>query len=304
MDLSAMKVFCDVIETGSFSRAAALNSLTQTAVTRKVQVIEEQLGCRLIDRSKGRKGHLPTAAGTLYYDGCRKILSSYRTLVERIGDAQGDVNGTVRVETVYSVGLHELPRHMKDFLRLYPRAQIHVEYSRRNRIYDACLSERTDLGIVAYPTEQRRIGVIPFRTDRLVLICAPNHALARKRSIRFGEFDNVPFVGFEGDIPTRRAIDQYAEEAGASLDVHMAFDNIETIKRSVEVGLGISVVPRSTVDQEVRVSTLRAIPIVPVCERPIGIIYKKGRPLSLTARRFIELLTEQGPGTGENIKQS
>jgi DNA-binding transcriptional LysR family regulator len=293
MDLDSMKVFCDVVETGSFSRAAMLNSLTQAAVTRKIQGIEGQLGCRLIDRSKGRKVHAPTAAGAMYYEGCRKILSSYRALVERIGDARGDVGGTVRVETVYSVGLHELPSHVKDFLRLYPRAQIHIEYNRTNRIYDDCMSERADLGIVAYPAEQRRIGVIPFRTDRLVLICAPGHRLAAKRTVRFEDLDGVPFVGFEGDIPTRLAIDRHAEAAGCSLDVQMAFDNIETIKRSVEVGLGVSVVPRGTVEQEVRVNALRAIPIVPACERPIGIIFKKGRPFSLTAHRFVELLTGQ-----------
>lgn len=285
-----MKIFSDVVETGSFSRAAALNSLTQTAVSRRVQAMEERLGCRLINRSKGRRGHAPTPAGTLYYKGCQEILARHRELVERIGETRGEVAGVVRVETVYSVGLHELPQHVKQFLRRYPKARIHLEYNRTNRIYDNCLSERADLGIVAYPTEQARIGVMPMRNDRLVMICAPDHKLARRRGVGFEDLDGVPFIGFEKDIPTRRAIDRHAAASGVTLDVAMEFDNIETIKRSVEVGLGVSVVPRNTVVQEVRVGTLSAVALSPAIDRPIGIIYKRGRPFTLTARRFVELL--------------
>lgn len=293
MDLDSMKIFADVLETGSFSRAATLNTLTQTAVSRRIQGLEQRLGCRLIERSKGRKGIVATAAGELYYEGCKELLRSYRELVERIGEVQGEVSGTVRVETVYSVGLHELPRHVKDFLREYPKANIRLEYNRTNRIYDDCLSGKADLGIVAYPAEQRHIGVIPLRTDRLVAICAPDHLLARRRSVTFSDLAGVPLVGFESDIPTRRAIDRYAAEEGCSLSVTMAFDNIETIKRSVEVGLGLSVVPRGTIEREVRSGVLRALPLVPRRDRPIGIIYKRGVRFTLTTRKFIDLLTSR-----------
>src|SRR5689334_13063324 len=140
MRLDDMKVFCDVIETGSFSRAAALNSLTQTAVSRKIQSIEAQVGACLVERSKGRRDHAPTPAGQVFYQGCREILSRYRTTLEKIAEARNEVSGTIRVETVYSVGLHELARHVKAFLKRYPRAQIYLEYNRSNRIYDNCLT--------------------------------------------------------------------------------------------------------------------------------------------------------------------
>jgi DNA-binding transcriptional LysR family regulator len=301
MQIDAMKVFCDVVETKSFSRAAALNSITQTAVTRKIQGIEERLGCRLLVRSRGRRGHATTAEGEIFYAGCREIIGRYREIVERVAESKGEVSGVVRVETVYTVGLHELPQHVKSFLRLYPRAKIHIEYNRTNRIYDDCLSERADLGIVAYPAEQPRIGVIPFRTDRLVVICAPDHALAKREEVTLGELEGVAFIGFEPDIPTRRAVDSHAAEAGVALDIHMEFDNIETIKRSVEVGLGVSVVPRMTVAQEVKVGTLVAIPLAPAIDRPIGIIFKRGRPFTLTARRFVELL--QGAAAPEGVHE-
>jgi DNA-binding transcriptional LysR family regulator len=296
MRLDDMKVFCDVIETGSFSRAAALNSLTQTAVSRRIQAIEEQVGFRLIDRSKGRRDHAPTLAGQIYYEGCREILSRYRTLLERIRESRGEVSGTIRVETVYSVGLHELARHVKAFLKRDPRAQITLEYNRSNRIYDNCLTERADLGIVAYPAEAPNIGVIALRSDRLVMICAPDHPLAKRRNVGFADLEGSPFVAFEKDIPTRIAIDRKVAETGASLDILMEFDNIETIKRSVEVGLGISVVPQATVVQEERVGTLSVVPLLPVIERPIGIIYKRTRPFTDTMRRFVDVLVE---GDGE-----
>jgi DNA-binding transcriptional LysR family regulator len=292
MDLDDLKVFCDVVETGSFSRAAALNSLTQTAVSRKIQSIEARLACRLVERSKGRRGTTPTPAGTLFYEGCRELLARYRDLVDRIGESRGEVTGTVRVETVPSVGLHELTRPVKAFLRRYPRATIHLEYNRSNRIYDDCLTERVDLGIVAYPVEQPRIGVVRLKADRLVLICAPDHPLAGRSAVSFRDLERTPFVTFATDIPTRLAIDRHAAEAGATLDVSMEVDNIETIKRSVEVGLGISVVPGVTILQEIRVGSLVAVPIEPACERPIGVIYKRSRPFTLTMRRFIDVLLE------------
>jgi DNA-binding transcriptional LysR family regulator len=287
-----MKVFCDVVETGSFSRAATLNSLTQTAVTRRVQAIEEQVGSRLIERSKGRRDHAPTPAGQIFYEGCREILSRYRSLVEQIGEATHELSGTLRVETVYSVGLHELARYVKAFLKRYPRAQITLEYNRSNRIYDNCLTERADLGIVAYPVEHRNIGVIPLRSDRLVMIAAPDHPLSERDEVGFGDLGGTPFVAFEKDIPTRIAVDRQAEEAGTRLDILMEFDNIETIKRSVEVGLGISVVPGATVVEEARIGTLRVVPLVPVVERPIGIIYKRSRPFTATMQRFVDVLVE------------
>jgi DNA-binding transcriptional LysR family regulator len=202
------------------------------------------------------------------------------------------VSGAVRVETVYSVGLHELTRHVKAFLKRYPLAQITLEYNRSNRIYDDCLTERADLGIVAYPAEHRNIGVIPLRSDRLVVICAPDHALVGRERAGFADLAGTPFVAFEKDIPTRLAVDRHAEEAGVRLDVRMEFDNIETIKRSVEVGIGISVVPLATVVQETRVGTLVALPLEPLVERPIGIIFKKTRPFTNTMQRFVDVLVE------------
>lgn len=290
--LDDMKVFCDAIETGSFSRAASLNSLTQTAVSRRIQAIEETVGARLVERSKGRRGHAPTPAGKLFYDGCREILARYRQTVERIADSGDEVSGAIRVETVYSVGLHELARHVKVFLKRYPRAQIALEYNRSNRIYDDCLTERADLGIVAYPEEQRFLGVIPLRSDRLAVICSPDHPLAKRSHAGFADLAGTPFVAFERDIPTRIAIDRHAEAAGVRLEVWMELDNIETIKRSVEVGLGVSVVPRATVVQEARVGTLAVVPLEPAVERPIGIIFKRSRPFTKTMQRFVDVLVD------------
>jgi DNA-binding transcriptional LysR family regulator len=293
MHLDAMKIFCDVVETASFSRAGTLNALTQTAVSRKIQAIEEYVGYRLLERSKGRRRIAPTEAGSIYYQGCRELLRRHQQLVDSIGEAQGEVTGTVRVETVYSVGLHELQQPVKDFLRLYPKARIHLEYNRTNRIYDDCLLERCDIGIVAYPAEQPRIAAIPLARQRLVLICSPDNVLARRRAVRFADLKTVPFVAFEADIPTRKAIDRHAREAGVALAVAMEFDNIETIKRSVEVGLGVSVVPLGTVEVERRAGTLCAIPLLPRCERTTGIIHKRGRAFSLSTTRFIEILASQ-----------
>ncbi|HKG20571.1 MAG TPA: LysR family transcriptional regulator [Blastocatellia bacterium] len=294
MHIESLKVFCDLIDTRSFSKAASKNFISQSAVSQQVKTLEDRFERKLVERS--RNGLVATAAGEAFYQGCREILDRFSTLTEEMKGLGNVVAGQVRVATIYSVGLHELSPVVKRFIKSYPQVNIHIEYSRTNKVYDDVLSGAIDLGIVAYPSPRPQIEIIPFRSDRLVLVCSPEHQLAARKRIDLASLGGQRFIGFERDIPTRKAIDKILRANRVSVRYVMEFDNIETIKRSVEADLGITIVPRATVENEVRAGTLVAVNFTQSFLRPIGIIHRKGKNFTLAARKLLTMLTEAGAG--------
>jgi DNA-binding transcriptional LysR family regulator len=291
MLLGYLQVFCDIIETKSFSKAAARNFISQPAVSQQVKALEEHFHQKLIERSP--QGIYPTEAGRLFYQGARDILERYQTLERQMMDLTQTVAGTIRVATVYSVGLHDLPPYIKRFLQAYPQARIHVEYSRTNKIYEAVRQNQVDVGIVAYPQESRQLGVIPLPSDELVIIAPPSHPLAiAKEPVDLRDLNRLPFVAFDPDIPTRKAIDRVLHDHGVEVEIVQEFDNVETIKRSVEAELGVSIIPRRCAQLEVKAGSLVVLPIANLrVERPVGVIYKRGKTFSNTLQKFIAVLT-------------
>ena len=163
-----------------------------------------------------------------------------------------------------------------------------------NRIYEDVSRGDIDLGIVAYPSKRPQILVTPFREDRLVLVCAPQHPFAQFHRLPIKKLDGEKFVGFERDIPTRRALDRILRRHGVKVRYVMEVDNIEIIKRVVEIGSGISIVPEPCIAQEIKNETLKAIQFTDeVVMRPLGIISKRSRHFSPAVQEFVEFLTEK-----------
>ncbi len=296
MQVETLKIFCDVIEAQSFSKAAMLNYISQSAVSQQIRGLEEKYDRKLIER--GKRNLAPTQAGQLLYEGAKEILERFRLMENRIQVLSKTIAGSLRVSTVYSIGLHELPEYLKEFLRRYPSANIHVEYGRANRIYDDLVSSTIDLGIVAFPARRSGIEVIPFREDQLVMICAPEHPFAKSRKVEISKLARIRFVGFERDISTRRAVDRMLRQKGVPVEIVMEFDNIETIKRAVEIDAGISIVPGNTVRSEVKAGSLVTVEIAGVnLRRPLGILCKKGRERTQVMEKFIEILTSDDDGS-------
>ena len=293
VQIETLKIFCDLVETQSFSQAAERNFVTQSAVSQQVRGLEEKFRRRLLERVRGRRELSLTEAGRAFYEASREVLRAYALLEERMRGLTGTVSGVVRVATVYSVGLHELPPTVRHFMSLYPQAKIDLEYSRTTRIVRDVLAGAVDLGIVAYPEKRRGLKVVPLRGDRLVLICPPRHPFARRKKLRAADLKDQDFVLFERDIPTRRAIDRILRAHGVAVRRVAEFDNIETIKRAVEVGLGLAVVPRPSVVDEERSGQLAVVPLAEAeWTRTVGVIYRSDRALGSAAQKFIELLTK------------
>ena len=231
MHIETLKVFCDLAESGSFSLAASKNFITQSAVSQQIRSLEERYGRELIERSKGHARL--TQAGEVLYEAGKEIVHRYREIENNLQSLARSVAGTVRVGTVYSVGLYELSAPLKKYLRTFPDVTVHLEYTRANKIYEDVSHGEIDLGIVAYPNKRPQLLVAPFREDRLVLICSPQHPFAHFQRVSIKKLHGEKFVGFERDVATRRALDRVFRQHGIKVQYIVEMDNIETIKRVV-----------------------------------------------------------------------
>ena len=293
MQIESLKVFCDLAETESFTKAAQINSVTQSAVSQQISSLERQFKSLLIERSK-KKFRL-TREGQVLYDFSKQIIQTYDGLHSKLQEIKDIISGTIRVATIYSIGLHDLPPYIKRFLKDYPTVHVHVEYRRANQVYDDVFSNVVDLGLVAYPTKDAKLEIVALRKDPLVLICHPQHPFSKQKSIKLKAIADQKFIGFEPDIPTRKAIDKVLKDQNVEVKTVMEFDNIETVKRAVEIDAGVSIVPLGTINQEISKQTLAAIPIEDAeLFRPLAAIYKKGKVLSPAMRQFINILKEGG----------
>jgi LysR family transcriptional regulator, transcriptional activator of the cysJI operon len=289
MQIESLKVFCDLAETESFTKAAQINSITQSAVSQQISSLERQFKSLLIERSKKR--FRLTREGQVLYEYSKQILNTFDSMTNRLQEIKDIVSGTIRVATIYSIGLHDLPPYLKKFLKAYPTVNVHVEYRRSNQVYEDVLSNIVDLGLVAYPSKDAKLEVVPLRKDMLVLIAHPQHPLTKNKTVRLRDLSGQKFIGFEPDIPTRRAIDKILKDENVNVNVVMEFDNIETVKRAVEIDAGVAIVPVGTVTQEVSKSTLAAITIEDAqFYRPLAAIYKKNKVLSPAIKQFINVL--------------
>ena len=294
MQIETLKIFCDLVETKSLSRAAERNFVTQSAVSQQVRGLEEKFKRRLLERMRGGREVGLTQDGQVFYQESLQVVAAYAQLEERMRTLTGTVSGTVHVATVYSIGLHELPAVIRRFMGLYPEAKIDLEYSRTTRIVRDVLAGTVELGVVAYPEKKRGLSIVALGGDRLVLICLPDHPLAKLKKVRAQDLNDQDFVHFERDIPTRRATDRILRAHGVSVRRVAEFDNIETIKRAVEVGFGVAVVPSPSVVDEERSGQLFVVPLAePEWTRSVGVIYRSDRTLGMAAKKFIQLLKEQ-----------
>jgi DNA-binding transcriptional LysR family regulator len=289
MQIENFKIFADLVETKSFSKSAKLNGITQSAVSQQARAMERNFKTLLIDRSQ--KQFQLTREGHQVYESAKEILHTYDKLLSELQEMKKVISGTIRISTIYSIGLHELPPYIKKFLHDYPSVNVRVEYRRSNLVYEDILHNSVDFGLVAFPVKQRQIEMLPFRNDHLVLIAHPNHPLAKVGEIEMKQLTSQRFIGFDPDIPTRKAIDQIFRDHKLEIEPVMEFDNIETVKRAVEIDHGVAIVPQATVLQEVQQGTLAAIHFKGrELTRPLAILHRKGRVLTPAMKKFIEIL--------------
>ncbi len=298
MQLESLRLFCDVVRLRSFSRAAEEHFVSQSAASQAIQQIEQHLGVSLIDRTK--RPFVVTPEGDAFYEACRTLLDGWEKAKTEIGAVRARVDGTVRVAAIYSVGLHDVSRHMQQFMSLYPAARVELECLHPHKVVEAVVRDEADVGIMSYPPTDRALTVVPLRQEPMAFVAYPSHPLARRRSVPVAQLDGEAFVAFDPGLTIRKAIDRALRQHNVRVDIKMEFDNIETIKQAIMIKAGVSILPRHTVQMEAGVRTLAVLPLdIPDLVRPVGIIHRRQKPLTPTASRFVQhLLKDASDGGG------
>lgn len=292
MHVENFKIFSDLVESESFSRSAKLNGITQSAVSQQLRAMEKHFNILIVDRSQ--KQFRLTREGQKLYESAKEMLYLYDKLNSELQEMKKVISGTIHISTVYSIGLHELPPYVKVFLAKFPEVNVRVEYRRANMVYEDILTNSIDLGLVAYPQKHKQLEILPFHDDVLVLVVSPEHPLASRKSVDIEEIAGQKFIGFEPDIPTRKATDQIFREANIESEPVMEFDNVETVKRAVEINAGIAILPQTTVTREEAQGLLKVIRFKnKVYKRPLALIHRKGRVLTPAMKKLIDLLTSK-----------
>ena len=287
-----LKVFCDLADSRSFSKTAEKHLLSQSAISQQLAQLELAHKCQLIARKK-RPIEL-TTAGQVFYKAAKDILDRYDLLKSELNTLKAGGETRINVAAIFSIGMHSLPDYVKKFMIRYPNVHVHVEYLSADRIYDLVLNGEIDVGLVAVPKKDRRLEVYDFEDEVLVLACSPKHPLANLPEIDIHRLQFERFIAFEKEVPTRVWIDNILSRYNTVVSPVMEFDNIETVKRAVEINAGVSILPEAAIGLEVASGTLKAVPLSNErFVRPTGVIVRKGRTLSQAARHLIDMLRTQ-----------
>lgn len=291
MSFDNLKLFRDIVQTRSVSRGAEQNGISPSAASQHLQELERSLGTQLLDRST--RPLFVTPAGRLYNDMCRDVLRRLDEFAASLEELKLDVEGSVRIASIYSVGLSEMSQLESRFHERHPQVKLQVDYLRPEKVYDSVAADTADLGLVSYPEPTKEIAVIPWRQEEMVVAMAPSHPLAGKDVIAAADLNGMDFVGFDEDLPIRRDVDRYLRANGVEVNVIMHFDNLQTIKEAIVIGSGVSIVPGRILKRELEQGRLAAVPIFPSLHRPLGIIHRKKKRMHRAAQSFLELLEER-----------
>ena len=288
VQLRNLKVFCDVIDRRSFSRAAAENGLTQSAVSQCVQQLEELLGTRLVDRSK--RPPTPTAEGKCFYDGCGQLLRQFETLVDEVQSLGQQLSGRVKVASIYSVGLSYLPGLVEKFETLHPKVQLAFQFAQPEEVYGMVERGLVDFGLVSYPAPNQSVACRFWREEPMLLVASPKRKTNRVEDLTAEELKQLAWIGFLPHLRIRQEIDRRLQSIGVTPRVVAELDNIDSVKHAVTVNTGVAVLPEPTVRNELAAGTLVSLPCRALeMQRPLGVIYRRGATLGASARVFMEL---------------
>jgi DNA-binding transcriptional LysR family regulator len=293
VDLYQARLFLQIAQNRSISRAAVLSGVTQSAASQQLQEMEKRAGLALVDRST--RPLTLTPAGELYCAACRDTVERWERFERDLDLLRGASEGTVRVASIYSVGLSEMTELEAEFQRRAPDARLEVDYLRPEKVYGAVERGEVDLGIVSYPEPSREIRVIPWRAEQMVVAASPYHRLAKLSVVAPAELGGEDFVGFDEELPIARHVRGFLKHHGVRVNQTFHFDNIQMIKEVVAHGIGVSIMPARIMLTELGQGRLVAIPLAePGLYRPLGILHRRKQKFGRAAQAFLDLLLE-GP---------
>jgi len=289
MELWQLEVFTAVSDEKSFSRAGQRLRRTQPAISSAIKLLEDELGEPLFDRL-GRSVRL-TAAGELLAEYAKRLLRIREEAVLAVGELRGLNRGTLRLGANETTCLYVLPEVLAAFKQAYPQVQVDIHRAITHSITERVIEGTLDFGIVTLPIKNSRLEAITIHRDEMALIVGPGHSLSTRRSVKMSDLEEEPFILHKIGTTTRERLVKHFSDGGVKMKVTMELASIETIKRFVSIGMGISIVPRLCISKEIAEGSLTALAIRDArFQRKLGLIYNKGRYQSKAARAFLAMI--------------
>lgn len=293
LNLFFLRTFVDTVRTGSVKASAHKNFVTQPAVTQHIRILEKHLECRLFERLS-RKLTL-TPSGRVFLDCAENLLRQYDESLTRLHEINDQFRGTLSIATIYSIGLYQLQPIVRAFLKKYPKINIRLEYHPFDVIYEKVASQTVDFGFVAYPKARPGIHADVFAQEHMVLAQSPHHRIFTGKRIALSQLHKARFVGFSAHMPTRLTIDRFLAKRGIVPSIVNEYDDIETLKSAIGLGIGCSIAPLETLSREVRDGSLEIVRVDGLdLLRPLGILYAKRKTFTQSAKSFHETTMKKG----------
>ncbi|HQT02950.1 MAG: LysR family transcriptional regulator [Thiotrichales bacterium 32-46-8] len=266
-----LQVFHTVARVMSFTKAAEILHMTQPAVTFQIKQLEDAFNTRLFDRTHNKI--TLTEAGRVVYDYAEQILESYAKMANDVKDLTGDITGALVIGASTTIAEYLLPRLLGVFKKQFPDVTLRLQVGNTDAIVSMVENNLLDLGIVEAPVYNKNLEVITCRLDELVVIVPPDHPLAAFDTIRPEQLTQYPFILREEGSGSRAVIDEYMRNAGMNFidfDIVMELGSPESVKMAVESEVGVAITSRTTLSKEIKLGTLKAIPLNPPLMRPFS----------------------------------
>ena len=288
MDVRGLEVFLSVAKHLNYTRAGEEVNLSQPSVSVRIRQLEDELGTKLFEQL-GKKVSL-TEAGLVLIPHARRVITAVENAQAAIDELLGLERGTLRIGASTTPGMYVVPQVIARFHDQYPKIEIHLGIKDTQQIEEAVIRNEFDFGFVGGHLAGDEVDVIPWVTDRLVLIVAPDHPFAKKRSIKSDDLRNEKFVLRERGSATRAAIGNRLEISGLEIDPVMEMENPESVKKAVQSGLGMAFISRFAVEAELKTRSLIAIRVRGLrIDRELKIVYRRDKHLGRAAKAFIEM---------------
>lgn len=293
MELDQIIAFLEVVRQQSFSRAAEKLYRTQPAISAQIRLLEQECGHKLFDRL-GRKIFL-TRSGEVLFEFGQQIVALHRETLQRVREAEGSVGGKLSVGANEATCLYVLPQVFAEFKRKYPQVGISIYRNFSHKILQKMAENQIDVGIVTLPISQDNLKVIPIFEDELHVVVPSGHPFAKRASVKLEELAAEPLIFPKGGH-TREVLNKLFHKFHDKLQISMELASVESIKKFVGAGLGISLLSTSYTQMETKSGVLKLIPLQGAkIVRKLGLVYRTDRHLSQAAQGFAEIISSRYP---------
>ncbi len=285
MDTQQLQAFVTVARLGSFSKAAEQLYLTQPAISKRIDKLEQLLKVRLFDRI-GRQVAL-TDAGKLLLPKAQQVLVTLDDTSRQLNNLSGEVSGDLRIATSHHISLHRLPPYLRQFQQQFPQVDLDIQFAESEIIYQGLLEGFWEVGIITLSlAPHTQIHQQLIWRDDMCFVAAPDHVLAKQKQVNLHELSDYPALLSKPGTFTRELLNQRFEKAKLPLFVGSSTNNLDTLRMLVATGMGWSLLPTTLVNEQLVPLNIDTPPIT----RDLGCAWHRQRSLSNAAQKFMHLL--------------